>query len=195
MRASGGFRCIDTQESVKRTFSIRTNLSNVTVRALASRRTVTTKTLTKRTNTKEGTPSTNYTARAALTPPPAPKGTLSQFYFFLTGFPFPLGPLFQRKTCRYEASCSMYHSWATMSLAILERQAGTADREEYHLDIWADPSSRKLLRLHPCAYDYHQTEERGSLGPLSDSSYRCHKMKQSFAQDNRVDDAVLPTYL
>ena len=26
----------------------------------------------------------------------------SQFYAFITGFPFPLGPLFQRKTCRYE---------------------------------------------------------------------------------------------
>ena len=33
---------------------------------------------------------------------PRPTSKASQFYAFITGFPFPLGPLFQRKTCRYE---------------------------------------------------------------------------------------------
>ena len=35
--------------------------------------------------------------------PPA-QSNGSQFYAFITGFPFPLGPAFQRKTCRYEVS-------------------------------------------------------------------------------------------
>ena len=33
---------------------------------------------------------------------PKTPGSASRFYAFITGFPFPLGPLFQRKTCRYE---------------------------------------------------------------------------------------------
>ncbi len=29
-----------------------------------------------------------------------------QFFAFITGFPFPLGPSFTRKTCRYEVGTS-----------------------------------------------------------------------------------------
>lgn len=42
---------------------------------------------------------------------------LSQFYAFVTGFPFPLGPTFTRKTCRYEV-CVKQSTICTQRLAV-----------------------------------------------------------------------------
>jgi hypothetical protein len=45
------------------------------------------------------------TARGTTTAAPAPKSKGSKAYFNFTGFPFPLGPFFERQTLRLEVSC------------------------------------------------------------------------------------------
>jgi len=52
--------------------------------------------------------SSDRTATTGLTRKQETKSSAaSRFYAFITGFPFPLGPLFQRKTCRYEVRTPM----------------------------------------------------------------------------------------
>ena len=52
--------------------------------------------------TKAGTRGGRKQTDGPEVPAAKPASKASQFYAFITGFPFPLGPVFQRKTCRYE---------------------------------------------------------------------------------------------
>ncbi|KAJ9529414.1 hypothetical protein QJQ45_013718, partial [Haematococcus lacustris] len=69
-----------------------------------------------------------------------PEKRPSQFYAFITGFPFPLGPAFQRKTVRYEpqpkASASAHKLNPFLGLDLLEPGlAPAADQGQHSLNL------------------------------------------------------------
>lgn len=60
-----------------------------------------TKTVSSRVTTTKGR-AASPAQRAQSPEPPRKVGWAQQFFPFITGFPFPLGPTFTRQTCRYE---------------------------------------------------------------------------------------------